>query len=100
MNQVNLYRWRTLWQGKWITTRYLATEAKIKVAHTEAQRSEGSGEVRMVAETDHEVSAASTSAFLGVGGDCDGRFGLEADSQISRQRPFNIPVRLQAWTMT
>jgi hypothetical protein len=65
MKQITLYRWRTLWQGKWITTRYLATEADIRVAHPEAQRIEGTGEVRTVAETDNEVRAASTSAFMG-----------------------------------
>jgi hypothetical protein len=65
MKQITPYRWRTLWQGKRITTRYLATEADIKVAHPEAQRFEGSGEACTVVETDNEVRAVSTRAFLG-----------------------------------
>jgi hypothetical protein len=30
MKQITLYRWRTLWLGKWVTTRYLATLMKAK----------------------------------------------------------------------
>jgi hypothetical protein len=65
MKQITLYRWRTLWLGKWVKTRYLATEEQIRIAHPEAQRIEGSDEVRTVAETDNEVRAASTSTFMG-----------------------------------
>jgi hypothetical protein len=53
-----------LWQGKWVKTRYLATEDQIRIAHPEAQRIEGTGEVRTVAENEAEFRSASTSAFM------------------------------------
>jgi hypothetical protein len=62
--QITLYRWRTLWQGKWVTTRYLANEEQIRIAYPGAQRIEGTVEVRTVVETDNGVRAASTSVFM------------------------------------
>jgi hypothetical protein len=59
MKQISLDGWRTLWLGKWVTTRYLATEEQIRIAHPEAQRIEGTGEVRTVAVLAHRLCNAT-----------------------------------------
>jgi len=63
IKEVIRYRWRTLWLGKWSTTRYYTTGEEIRRTHPEAVPVENTRQVLMVAETDEERQGHSTSAF-------------------------------------
>lgn len=60
MKEIALYRWRTLWLGKWSTTRYATTEEEIRKVHPDAKRLDHTREVRLVPETMEDYAANST----------------------------------------
>jgi hypothetical protein len=57
MKRVELYRWRHAWAGRWITTSYQCTEEEIRMEHPEAERVEGTLQVRWLPETREEIDA-------------------------------------------
>jgi hypothetical protein len=48
MAEITLFRWRVQWLGKWVTTRYDATEDDIRKQHPEAVRIDSTRVVRQV----------------------------------------------------
>ncbi|MBE7416708.1 MAG: hypothetical protein HS128_02985 [Ideonella sp.] len=70
MRTEHLYRWRIQWGGGWVTTRHRWTEGHIRREHPEAQRVDGSLELREVPESPAEREAHTFRGFahLNTGG--------------------------------
>jgi hypothetical protein len=58
MKQVEKWKWRIRWAGRWTTTGIPYTEAEIRREHPEAKRVEDSRIVENVPETPAEIARA------------------------------------------
>jgi len=65
MRQVETYRWRVQWLGRWTTTRHHTSEEDIRVEHPEAVAVPGSLIVLEVPETDDEREALNARITFG-----------------------------------
>jgi len=57
MKQVEKWKWRIRWGGRWTSTRIAYTEAEIRVEHPEATKLPDSRIVVELPETDAEIQA-------------------------------------------
>jgi hypothetical protein len=66
MKQVEKWKWRIRWAGRWTTTQIARTEEDIKREHPEAIRVEGSRTVIELPETEAEIAACQRPAHRGT----------------------------------
>jgi hypothetical protein len=57
MKQIEKWRWRIKWGGRWTSTRIAFTEDQIRREHPEAEKVEGSRVVVNLPETEAEIQA-------------------------------------------
>lgn len=67
----HIYKWRVLWLGKWVTTRYRMSEADAKISNPEAVKIPDSLEVRYVPD-DALYSMAAGTPFRSANGGSTG----------------------------
>jgi hypothetical protein len=58
VKQIEKWKWRIRWAGRWTTTRIAYTEAEVRREHPEAVRIEASRVVVERPETEDEIQAA------------------------------------------
>jgi hypothetical protein len=58
MKQVEKWKWRIRWAGRWTTTRIAQTEAEVRREHPEATPVESSRVLVELPETEAEIQAA------------------------------------------
>lgn len=62
MKQVEKWRWRIRWAGRWTTTRIPFTEEDVRREHPEAVRIEGTRVDVQMPETEAEIQAVQRPA--------------------------------------
>lgn len=60
------YRWKVKWLGKWVTTRYHATESAIRSEHPEAMPVEHTRSERHIPESKVEMADQQRGLTLGA----------------------------------
>jgi hypothetical protein len=65
MKQVEKWKWRILWAGRWTSTRIHFTEEQIRRIHPEAEKIDGSRVVVSLPETQAEIDANQRPAHRG-----------------------------------
>jgi hypothetical protein len=65
MKQVEKWKWRIRWAGRWTTTRIHFTEAEVRREHPEAEKIASSLVQVDLPETDAEIQAAQRPAKRG-----------------------------------
>lgn len=65
MHQVEKWRWRIRWAGRWTTTRIPYTETEVRRAHPEAVRIEEMRILVDMPDTEAEIDAAMRPANWG-----------------------------------
>jgi hypothetical protein len=67
MKQIEKWKWRIRWAGRWTTTRVAQTEAEVRREHPEATPVEGSRILVDLPETEAEIQALQRPPGLRTG---------------------------------